>query len=89
MTFPEDYTAENLAGKEVVFTFTVNSIQKEMALDDVDDNFAKEQFNVDTVDEMYDQIASMLKNSAESTRMSDTYSAIQDYLLENCKVEVP
>lgn len=89
VTFPEDYTAENLAGKEVVFTFTVNSIQKEMALDDVDDNFAKEQFNVDTVDEMYDQIASMLKSSAESTKMSDTYSAIQDYLLENCKVEVP
>lgn len=89
VTFPEDYQAENLAGKAVVFTFTVNSIQKEMELEDVDDAFAKEQFSVDTVDEMYAQLRTYLESAAESTRLSDTYSAIHNYLLENCTVEVP
>lgn len=89
VTFPEDYQAENLAGKAVVFTFTVNSIQKEMELEDVDDAFAKEQFNVDTVDEMYAQLRTYLESAAESTRLSDTYSAIHNYLLENCTVEIP
>lgn len=89
VTFPEDYQAENLAGKPVVFTFTVNSIQKEMTLEDVDDKFAKEQFNVDTVEEMYAQMQTYLEKAAESAKASDTYSAIQNYLLENCTVEVP
>ena len=52
VTFPDDYGNTDLAGKAVVFTFTVNSIQKEMTIDDVDDAFAKEQFQVDTVDEI-------------------------------------
>ena len=89
VTFPEDYQAEDLAGKPVVFTFTVNSIQKEMALEDVDDTFAKEQFNVDTVEEMYAQMRTYLENAAESSKLSDTYSAIQNYLLENCTVDIP
>ena len=79
----------DLAGKDVVFTFTVNSIQKEMGIDDVDDAFAKEQFNVDTVDDMYAQLRSYLESSAESSRESDTYTAIQDYLLANCQVDIP
>lgn len=89
VTFPEDYQAENLAGKPVVFTFTVNSIQKEMTLEDVDDSFAKEQFNVDTVEEMYAQMRTHLESAAESSKLSDTYSAIQNYLLENCTVDIP
>lgn len=89
VTFPEEYGNSDLAGKDVVFTFTVNSIQKEMSIDDVDDAFAKEQFNVDTVDDMYAQIRSYLESSAESSRESDTYTAIQDYLLANCQVDIP
>ena len=89
VTFPEDYQAENLAGKAVVFTFTVNSIQKEMELSDVDDAFAKEQFNADTVEDMYAQMQTFLERAAESTKLSDTYSAIHNYLLENCTVEIP
>lgn len=89
VTFPEDYQAENLAGKAVVFTFTVNSIQKEMELTDVDDAFAKEQFNADTVEDMYAQLQTYLESAAESTKLSDTYSAIHSYLLENCTVEIP
>lgn len=89
VTFPADYTQTDLAGKAVVFTFTVNSIQKEMTIDEVDDTFAKEQFQADTVDDMYTQIRTYLESTATSQQQSDTYSAIQDYLLENCTVDIP
>lgn len=89
VTFPENYGNTELAGKAVVFTFTVNSIQKEMKLEDVDDNFAKEQFDVDTVDEMYEQIRTYMEQSAEYNKQRDTYLAVQDYLVDNCEVDVP
>lgn len=89
VTFPENYGNTDLAGKAVVFTFTVNSIQKEMSLADVDDNFAKEQFDVDTVDEMYEQIRTYMEQSAEYNKQRDTYLAVQDYLVDNCEVDVP
>ncbi|MFR4734326.1 MAG: hypothetical protein ACLT9J_10790 [Agathobacter rectalis] len=89
VTFPDNYGNADLAGKQVVFTFTVNSIQKEMTLDDVDDDFAQKQFQADTVDDMYAQIKSFLENQASSNKDSDTYTAVQEYLLENCKVDIP
>ncbi len=89
VTFPDDYGNADLAGKQVVFTFTVNSIQKEMTLDDVDDDFAKKQFQADTVDDMYAQIKSFLENQAGSNKDSDIYEAVQEYLMKNCKVDIP
>lgn len=89
VTFPETYSNADLAGKPVVFTFTVNSIQKEMTVADVDDTFAQEQFQVETVDDMYAQIRTYLEQSAEYNKQRDTYTAAQDYLIENSTVSVP
>ncbi len=89
VTFPEDYNNADLAGKEVVFTFTVNSIQKEVTVDTMDDAFAAEQFGADSVDEVYEQVRSYLEASAESNHKNDIYTAIEDYLLENCTVDIP
>lgn len=89
VTFPENYGSEDLAGKAVVFTFTVNSIQKEITEEEVDDAFVKEQYDVESLDAMYDQLRSYLELSAENTKLSDTYTAIQSYLLENCTVDIP
>ncbi|MGN0349914.1 MAG: trigger factor [Roseburia sp.] len=89
VTFPGDYGNTELAGKAVVFTFTVNSIQKEMTVDDIDDAFAKEQFGVDTVEEMNRSILEYLESAAETRKKQDTATAIQDYLYENSEVEVP
>lgn len=44
VTFPDDYSNTDLAGKAVVFTFTVNSIQKEVPIDEVDDAFVADNF---------------------------------------------
>lgn len=89
VTFPEDYGNADLAGKAVVFTFTVNSIQKEMTLDDVNDEFAMEQFQAETVEEMYEVIRESLEQQAEFFKQRDTYTALQQYLMDNCTVEVP
>lgn len=89
VTFPEGYGNADLAGKAVVFTFTVNSIQREMTLEDVDDNFASEQFQVETVEEMYQVIRDYLKQEAEYYEQRDTYLALQSYLMDNSTVEVP
>lgn len=89
VTFPEDYSNEELAGQEVVFTFTVNSIQQEVTVDNVDADFAKEQFRVDTVEEMYDFLEENLISAAASQKQQDINNAVQEYLLEHCTVEVP
>lgn len=89
VTFPDNYGNEELAGQPVVFTFTVNAIQKEMTVEDVDDAFAKEQFQVETAEEMRAQLREYLESVAVYNRERDAYQAVQDYLLENCTVEVP
>ena len=89
VTFPENYGNADLAGQPVVFTFTVNAIQKEMTVEDVDDAFAQEQFQVENVDEMNAQLLEYLENLAVYNREQDTYQAVQDYLIGNCSVEVP
>lgn len=90
VTFPDEYPNNpDLAGKEVVFTFTVNSIQKEVTMDTMDDEFASKQFGADSVDGVYKQVRQYLESSAESTHKNDIYSALEDYLLENCTVDMP
>ena len=89
VTFPEDYSNTDLAGKAVVFTFTVNSIQREIALDEVDDAFAAEYAGTETLDEMYDMLRENLEAEAEYYKTTETNNSVQDYLMTNCTVEVP
>lgn len=90
VTFPENYGNTELAGKAVVFTFTVNAILKEVSsVEEIDDTFAQEQFSVDTVEEMYGVVRDALTAGAEQTRLSDIIQGVQDYLLDNCTVEIP
>lgn len=89
VTFPEDYGNDELAGKEVVFTFTVNSIQRKVTIDTVDDAFAKDQFQVDTEEEMWQFLENYLTAQAASQRQSDINSAIQDYMLDKCELNLP
>lgn len=86
VTFPDEYPNNpDLAGKEVVFTFTVNSIQREITIDEMDDDFVSEQFGVESVDDFYSQVRLMLENQ----RKNSLYTAIEDYLIANCTVDVP
>ena len=89
VTFPENYGATDLAGKAVVFTFTVNSIQKPVAFEEIDDNFAANNAGVNTVEEMYTTVRTALTEEAEYYKTEEQNTLLQEYLLENCTVDIP
>lgn len=89
VTFPENYGSEDLAGKAVVFTFTVNSIQKEISFEEIDDAFVQSNFGAASLEEFYTTIGEGLVSDSEYYKMQDTNGDIQQYLLDNCTVDIP
>jgi len=89
VTFPENYGNEELAGKAVVFTFTVNSIQRPITFEEIDDEFAKEYAGTETVAEMYEMVNEGLTEENAYYKIQEISSGIQEYLIENCQVEIP
>lgn len=88
VTFPADYQAENLAGREAVFTVTVNEIKrKELA--PLDDEFAKDVSEFATLQELRQDIANKLKEAAEKKAEYELRSAAVQKAAENAEVEVP
>lgn len=59
VTFPSDYRAENLAGKDAVFTCKINAV-KETALPELDDDFAKDVSEFDTFKEYRESVRKSL-----------------------------
>ena len=60
VTFPEEYHAPDLAGKDAVFTVTVKAI-KEKELPELDDEFAAEVSEFDTLDEYKADVKAKIK----------------------------
>lgn len=77
VTFPEDYQADNLAGKAAVFKCKVNEI-KEKQLPEVDDEFASEVSAFDTL-EAY---KADLKQNLEDKKFKEAKSAKTDAVIE-------
>lgn len=92
LTFPEDYSSEELAGKETVFEVTINSIMKEkkmtyktMTDEYVEANF-KDYYGVSTAKELKQYVKDYLKSSHDQA----VTSMLQAELLEICEVdEIP
>lgn len=88
VTFPENYKAENLAGKDAIFTVTVKSIvRKELAA--LDDEFAKDVSEFDTLEELRADISNKLKEAAERTAKYQVRQEIVNKVVENAEVEIP
>ncbi len=91
LVFPDEYY-EELAGKPVVFTVTLNAI-KEKVYPELNDEFAAEQGleGVSTVEELKAYAKTMLEESAQSTYDSTVSNAIMNKLLEiaEFKDEIP
>lgn len=95
LTFPEDYTNNtDLAGKAVVFTVTINSIdtKKEMVYDDLTDEYVSENFGnsgISTVDDLKSQVSSVLEKRNYSSKMTEIQSGVLQKLLDECEVTLP
>lgn len=88
VTFPEDYQAEHLAGKEAQFELTVKEI-KVKELPELNDEFASDNAGFDTLEELREDLAKKLREDAE-TRVDGEYrEAVLDAVTANATVEVP
>ncbi len=88
VTFPEEYHADNLAGKDAVFKVTVKEIKKR-ELPELDDDFASEVSEFDTLDEFKADVRKKLEEAAENKAKTDTENAIIDKVIENAEFDIP
>lgn len=88
VTFPEEYHADNLAGKDAVFKVKVKEI-KMRSLPELDDDFASEVSEFDTLDEYKADVRKKLEEAAENKAKSETENAIIDKAIENAEFDIP
>ncbi len=88
VTFPEDYQAENLAGKPAVFHVRCSEVKEEQ-LPALDDEFAKDVSEFDTLDEYKKSIRERLEKNANEQADSEFHSALLEKAAENMEVELP
>ena len=87
ITFPEDYHA-NLAGKPVVFHVKCNKVTA-TTVPALDDEFAKDVSEFDTLDELKADIRAKALENAEKQAASAFEQACVDKAAENCTVDMP
>ncbi|MDD6881283.1 MAG: trigger factor [Firmicutes bacterium] len=88
VTFPEEYHAADLAGKEAVFHCLVHEIKEEQ-LPELDDEFAKDVSEFDTLDELKASIREKLEKYAEAASVSQMKDKAIEKLVASNEVEVP
>lgn len=87
VTFPEDYQAEHLAGKEAVFKVKVHEISYE-ELPELNDEFAADTSEFETLDELKASIREELEKQAAKDREAAFESAVMQKVIDNAKVEI-
>ena len=87
ITFPEDYHAD-LAGKAVVFHVKVNEV-KESQAPEVDDEFAKDVSEFETLADFRKDLGEKLQQRKEAQAQADFENAVMEQLVENMECEIP
>jgi trigger factor len=88
ITFPDDYGAEELRGKEAEFAVTVNEVKRK-ELPELDDEFASDAAGFETLDELREDIRTKLRESDEGRVEAEYREAVLDAVVANATVEVP
>ncbi|MDD6692118.1 MAG: trigger factor [Lachnospiraceae bacterium] len=88
VTFPEDYHAKDLAGKEAVFHCRVNSI-REKKLPELNDEFADEVSEFDTLDEYKADIKKNIEVKREEDAKTRRENEAVDAVIKNATIEIP
>lgn len=88
VTFPEEYQAEELKGKDAVFKCTVHEI-KAKELPELDDEFASEVSEFDTLDEYKADIKEKIKEQKISEGKSKQEDQAVEQAIENAQMEIP
>jgi len=88
VTFPEDYHAEELAGKEAVFKVKVNKIETHR-LRELDDEFAQEVSQFDTLAELREDLSNSLNQMLDYRKKELIKQEVLDKAIEICTVPAP
>jgi len=88
VTFPEDYHAEELKGKDAVFKCKVHSVEKKN-LPELDDEFAKDVSEFDTLKELRDDVKAKLEKAKENEAQRKFEDAVIDIAVDNATVDIP
>lgn len=88
VTFPEEYHAKELAGKPVVFKVTVKEV-KEKQLPELNDEFAGEVSEFETLDAYKEDIRKKLTEKKEAEAKNEKEDAVITAVIENAQMEIP
>ncbi|NQS76382.1 MAG: trigger factor [Peptococcaceae bacterium] len=89
VTFPDNYHAKDLAGKEAEFTVTTKAIRRQ-ELAELDDEFAKDVSEFDTLEELRNDVTNKLKEAAEEKAKYQVRQEIINKIVEGIEpLEVP
>lgn len=87
VTFPENYGAADLAGQQVVFTFTVNYIGTPVTKDTLTDEYVSENFQADSVADFLRTVEDYVNQTAEYSRENDIRNQVMEQVVENATVD--
>ncbi|MGM9644759.1 MAG: trigger factor [Eubacteriales bacterium] len=88
VTFPTEYHAEELAGKAAVFKCKINALTK-VELPALDDDFAKDVSEFDTLDEYKADLKAKIEKRHETTADAEFEEKLIDALIEKLEGEIP
>ncbi len=86
--FPEEYFSKDLAGKDAVFKVKLHEIKKK-ELPELDDEFAKDVSEFDTLDELKKSIREKIETQNAERVKYETQDAVIKAVCENTKVDIP
>ena len=88
VTFPKDYFSKDLAGKEATFHVVLHGI-KEKQLPTIDDEFAKDVSEFDTLKELKDSIKEKMEKENEERAKHETEDSAIDEVCKNTNIDIP
>ena len=88
VSFPEDYHAKELAGKPAVFKCKLHEI-KTREFPELNDEFAKDVSEFDTLDELKTDLKAKLEHQREHAADDDFESQLIEQLIDGLKAEIP
>ncbi len=86
--FPEDYAQPNLTGRRAVFTITLKEL-KEKELPDLDDDFAQEVSEYETLAELRESLEKRYQEEADNKTAANKEQAILNELIKHLEVDLP
>ena len=88
VTFPEEYQAENLAGKDAVFKVKIHEI-KTKEVPALDDEFAKDVSEFDTLDELKADLKKQLSEKKAEDARRDLENQLLEQAIDGMEAEIP